>query len=757
MEPLWNRLTGNSKRPEPAETSSTIRFKKTIIATNEILKLLNKAESEDRQYRPLLNAVNEITEIIRLEGSITSNLGFATIRDVELLDQNESISVSKPCTTYFFSNNGLITLASKIKELPPSIGESIFHLIQALTDEVCSADLMVATNQDFVLGITAFLQSMMTFTIIDRNTQSKFCEILFSMASLMKIHRGLLVYWFKIIDKVGGAPSQVLPIPLLDHNERNKVIRENRYHREFPLFCLLLNYVYHEDKSGEYSRTGLLYLIEVASESNDLVDWVLNSDLGSLMASGLCGLYSQLFRFTTDYDENSRSSDFNTFLSYLLFWQDMLVFAKKSSSLTKNLVFHFDLLFVRQLLYPSIVENTDTNGGYPIHLIRLLADILYTLDHNFLSQSVVCYLIGSPIMHVSDKIRIPSVSMFNSKEGLPLLTLEDIIQTVLRSNVSEKRVQILRLVSILLQKYYPYFIETLFSIKPIHAKTNLKLEYLNDLSVVQTTCRGIAEEIIDPGLGKELLEQYKLDIELRLDQTSFPSLTQRKKLLPEELERVLVSDEIILANYPKGLFTNVQEPKEEGALALLIFEEGMKRFFVNSNRENFLLTSVIIEVGASGWINLHGWITKLLMKQVLHLKEDYLALKALISDFDLLLEEIAFGSEKKATKQETPNIETDSWMPSLTSNASVIVKNSFSLFSYISRQTMEEGVPSSHNTDDGSNSEIGSSLHARLQQENVMFKDGNYGILQLCTNALIFREFVCELEALYHVRFWAFT
>lgn len=756
MEPLWNRLTGNSKRPKPAENSSTIRFKKTVIATNEILKLLNKAESEDRHYGLLLNAVNEITEIISLEGSLTSNSSFSAIRDVEQLDQNEPISVSKPCTTYFFSNNGFITLASKIKELPPYIGESIFHLIQVLTDEVCSADLMVATNQDFVLGITAFLQSMMTFTIIDRNTQNKFCEILFSMASLMKIHRGLLVYWFKIIDQVGGAPSQALPIPLLD---QNKVIQENRYHREFPLFCLLLNYVYHEDKSGEYSRTGLLYLIEVASESNDLVDWVLNSDLGSLMASGLCGLYSQLCRFTTDYDENSRSSDLNTFLSYLLFWQDMLVFAKKSSSLTKNLVFHFDLLFVRQLLYPSIVENTDTNGGYPIHLIRLLADILYTLDHNFLSQSVVCYFIGSPIMHVSDKIRIPSVSMFNSKEGLPLLILEDIIRTVLRSDVSEKRVQILHLVSVLLQKYYPYFIETLFSIKQVQEKTNLKLEYLNDLSIVQTTCRGIAEEIIDPGLAKELLEQYKLDIELRLDQTSFPSPIQRKKLLAEELERVLVSDKILLANYPKGLFTKVQEPKEEeGALALLIFDEGMKRFFVNSNRENLLLTSVIIEVGASGWINLHGWITKLLMKQVLHLKEDYLALKELISDFDLLLEEIAYGSENKATKQETSNIETESWMPSLTSNASVIVKNSFSLLSYISRQTMEEGESCSYkNDDDRSNSEVGSSLHARLQQENVMFKDGNYGILQLCTNALIFREFVCELEALYHVRFWAFT
>lgn len=754
MEPLWNRLKGGSKRPKPVEDPSAIRLERTASATNEILKLLNKAEAERRQFGLLLNAINDITEIISLEGSLTSSFGLATKRDVDLLDTNESISPSKPCTAYFFHNNGLITLGSKIKELPPNIVESIFHLLRVLIDNVCTADLRVATDQDFILGVMAFLQSMMSFTIIDRNAQSKFCELLFSMASLMKIYRGLLVYWFKVIDKVGGAPSQIPLIPFYDRNKHTTVFRENRYHREFPLFCLLLNYVYHGDKAGEYSRTGLLYLIEVASESPDLVNWVLNSDLGSLMASGLCGLYSQLSHPNTDNERNNQNDDLSTFLSYLLFWQDMLVFAKKSSSLTNNLVFHFDVLFVRQLLYPSVVENTDTDDGYSDHLIRLLTGILDTLEHNLLSQCIVCYFIGSPITHTSGKSRIPSISLFNSKEGQPLLTLEDIIRTGLESNISYKRTHILHLVSVLLRKYYPYFIETLVFIKATHEKTNLKLAYLNDLSIAQATCRKIAEDIIDPKLGAGLLEQYKLDIELRLELTSFPSPTQRKKLLAEELERVLEIDRILLANYPRGLFKTVQEPKEEKCLVLLILEERLQEFFVNSNTENLMITSVIIDLGANGWINIHGWITKLLMKQLLQLERDYMELKDIIADFDLLLTKIEGGLEEEVPTEEIANREAEGWIPSLSTNASVIVNRSFSLLSYISRQPPEDEPVSL----DGEDNELDiKSLHSRLQQEKVRFKGGDYRILQLCTNTLIFREFVCELEALYHIRFWAFV
>jgi hypothetical protein len=65
---------------------------------------------------------------------------------------------------------------------------------------------------------------------------------------------------------------------------------------DFPLFYLLIDYVHHEGRVGDFSRTGLLYIVESASTSEELERWIVESDLATLMASGLGALYSQLSR-----------------------------------------------------------------------------------------------------------------------------------------------------------------------------------------------------------------------------------------------------------------------------------------------------------------------------------------------------------------------------------------------------------------------------------------------------------------------------
>lgn len=65
---------------------------------------------------------------------------------------------------------------------------------------------------------------------------------------------------------------------------------------DFPLFYLLVEYVHHEGRAGDFARTGLLYLIETASRSKHLERWLIESDLATLMATGLGALYSQLGR-----------------------------------------------------------------------------------------------------------------------------------------------------------------------------------------------------------------------------------------------------------------------------------------------------------------------------------------------------------------------------------------------------------------------------------------------------------------------------
>ena len=135
--------------------------------------------------------------------------------------------------------------------------------------------------------------------------------------------------------------------------------------------------MHHDGKSGDFARTGLLYLIESATHSASLEQWIIESDLATLMASGLGALYSQLSRkLVLDFDKDSlppivsfsesanpptpidaektTSPEFKihltTFLSYLVFWQDVLEYCS-SSDVKQSLLDHFKILFLQQLLY----------------------------------------------------------------------------------------------------------------------------------------------------------------------------------------------------------------------------------------------------------------------------------------------------------------------------------------------------------------------------------------------------------------------
>ena len=65
---------------------------------------------------------------------------------------------------------------------------------------------------------------------------------------------------------------------------------------DFPLCYQLIDHVHHEGRIGDFARTGLLYIFESASKAMNLEQWIVNSDLPTLMATGLGALYSQLSR-----------------------------------------------------------------------------------------------------------------------------------------------------------------------------------------------------------------------------------------------------------------------------------------------------------------------------------------------------------------------------------------------------------------------------------------------------------------------------
>ena len=123
---------------------------------------------------------------------------------------------------------------------------------------------------------------------IDLDIKSELMEVLFSVASRIRIEPELLPKWFRphvfgpgsTVDHEASGPSE-----LLTRND------------QFPLFYLLLRHVPSEGRCGEFARMGLLYIIEITGHSEDLERWIVEGDMAELLAGGLGALYGQLSRY----------------------------------------------------------------------------------------------------------------------------------------------------------------------------------------------------------------------------------------------------------------------------------------------------------------------------------------------------------------------------------------------------------------------------------------------------------------------------
>lgn len=122
----------------------------------------------------------------------------------------------------------------------------------------------------------------------DVETESALLEVLFGIASRIRLQPEILPVWFRPRSNDSDDESD---------DEKTGDSGSGSRHEDFPLFYLLLYYVPAEGRVGEFARMGLLYLIESASHSERLERWIVEGDMATLMASGLGALYSQLSRY----------------------------------------------------------------------------------------------------------------------------------------------------------------------------------------------------------------------------------------------------------------------------------------------------------------------------------------------------------------------------------------------------------------------------------------------------------------------------
>lgn len=221
-------------------------------------------------------------------------------------------------------------------------------------------------NDVFAVSLMNFIGRSISSITLGEDIEADIVELLFGIAAKIRLQPEILPVWFTTAsaDSSGRLVNQKVDFAGVTQKE------------DFPLCYQLIDKVHHEGRIGEFARMGLLYIFESASKSLPLEQWIVNSDLPTLMATGLGALYSQLSRLLSilhppeglplilqlsDYVEMQPnpdavsffSDDFQshmvTFLSYLTFWQDVLEHCR-STDVRHTLIDHFQVLFLQQLL-----------------------------------------------------------------------------------------------------------------------------------------------------------------------------------------------------------------------------------------------------------------------------------------------------------------------------------------------------------------------------------------------------------------------
>ena len=105
------------------------------------------------------------------------------------------------------------------------------------------------------------------------------------------------------------------------------------------------------------------------------------------------------------------------FLRYLGFWQDVLAHCS-SSRIRSSLLDTFKTLFLRQLLYPSLLESSE---GDSVAILTYLRIILEVLEHEDLAHLVLSYLMGETkeSKATPKKRRLRRTSTMNLLRALP--------------------------------------------------------------------------------------------------------------------------------------------------------------------------------------------------------------------------------------------------------------------------------------------------------------------------------------------------
>jgi hypothetical protein len=300
--------------------------------------------------------------------------------------------------------------------------------------------------------------------------------------------------------------------PNKDNSTIPQAVPQNKSDYEFLLFSYLSRFVHLEGKAGDFARTGLLFLMELATGS--LGEYIMELGFTSFLSAGVGASYSQLPRkllvrggpnninsmVGTLNDrappaepaqskraniEVSTSPDFQSrldaFLKLLEFCQDILMRCPNSDIVAALLV-SFKSVFLENILYPSILECSDTDGS-SVAVISYIDLILQVLEHEALVDLVVGFLMASDDEHSNVKTPAATDDAFaeiqNPQGTSPYFmahgrfTLKDLILSRLKSRSQPTVIATLKLLNTVITRHCKYSLK-LLSIQPDSKATSFR-------------------------------------------------------------------------------------------------------------------------------------------------------------------------------------------------------------------------------------------------------------------------------------------
>ncbi|KAL6705190.1 hypothetical protein ACN47E_007295 [Coniothyrium glycines] len=612
---FWVRLLGGSsqKKNKAAPNDPKERLARFRQRYNQILHAWQKTSNLAQDRETLGN-------IRRSFQALTSILN------------DESRSPAPHLCLQFAAAQQIYTAISKIAATSHDEG--------MVRDAVGFYNALIDSEEEDFLENDVFAVSLMNF--VDRTVgsgsmgvgediEADIVELLFGIAAKIRLQPEILPVWFTTAatDSNGRVVNQQLDFAGVTQKE------------DFPLCYQLIDHVHHEGRIGDFARTGLLYVFESASRSMTLEQWIVSSDLPTLMATGLGALYSQMSRklsilhpkhnlpfllSLSDYSEMQSnpqaesffSEDFQnhlaTFLSYLTFWQDVLEHCR-SIDVRHTLIDHFQILFLQQLLYPSLLESSDADGGSSVAVLTYLRHILEALDHPELVHMILQYLLAL-LDYTSDAPRNPrSPAAVKRRQSLMLLnavkddedklnpSLFNLVDLLLGSTSSKSPQTItaaLKLSSVILSKNHGYALGSLVKVLNLHHKEhfrtigslNKELEAYLNIAIDIAGLEGV------DGAYENYLKDTLCTLEAHPCSLKSIALAAAPTKASGYFDATEPSAKEVIPHYLVP-----QDPLFQSLLDLLL------RFLTNDIETNLALTETIISLGACSQLRLEGWLS----------------------------------------------------------------------------------------------------------------------------------------------------